>query len=150
MFFFALFFLGSSEHRKRNDLANPLETSSRFLFVAGLLVAVFLPFGVSIADVIRVTPDQWLLILLIGILSTGITYTLWYHAAKYLDVVSLALMFNLSSVFTVFWESLFFHLEVDWKIILGAALIMYASVSAEMIMSGKSKDDPQTLVNPGQ
>lgn len=141
MLFFALFFIGSSEHRKENSEANPLETSRRFLFVAGCMVAVLLPFSISFESIARMTLEQWLFILLIGILSTGITYTLWYHASKYLNVVSLALMFNLSSVFTVLWESVFFKLQISWSIILGAALIMYASVSAEMIMSKKMKEE---------
>lgn len=140
MIFFALFFIGSSEHRKENSSANPLETSSRFLFVAGCLVSVLLPFSLSFENITAVTPEQWGLILLIGIFSTGVTYTLWYHASKYLDVVSLALMFNLSSVFTVLWESLFFHLQISWSIVLGAAFIIYASISAEMIMSKKTEE----------
>ncbi len=141
MIFFALFFIGSSEHKKINTKATSIETSARFLFVAGLIVSLTLPLGLTRDEIVNVTLTQWLLIFGIGIFSTGVTYTLWYHAAKYLDVVALTLLFNLSSIFTVLWEAIFFKLNISWYILIGAALILYSSFSAEMITSKKPEDE---------
>lgn len=129
MFMWALVMLGMHEYQKREPDHNSLAAASQFLFVAGLVMAPFVPWK----ELGVITPDQWFWIAILGVGSTAITYCLWHIASKYLDVFPLMTIFNFGSVFNVMTETAVLGLKLTWKLIVGGLLVIYAAVHAGVI-----------------
>lgn len=132
MLFYAMFFIGSNEYKKRHMTSSSFATAGQFLLYAGLLVAAVVPFLTDFEDFLAITPNQWFWIFILGFFSTGITYTLWHIASKYLRVITLSLLFSLSAVATVVLENIVFGTEITWKVVVSSILILSASVIAEL------------------
>ncbi len=133
MFFFALFMLGSHEFQNRNQHISPIKITSHFFFFTGLFLAPFVPWNFLSA----LTATQWIWILVLSIFSTSASYLLWQTATKYLNILPLVILFSLSSVFTVLIESLVFQLELSFKLVLGAILVLSASIATQIISERK-------------
>jgi drug/metabolite transporter (DMT)-like permease len=99
------------------------------LLVAAVPVTVFVPF----AQILQLTPIQWGEIIFVGIFSTGVAYWLWHIASKRLNVIPLTLNLVYIGIITVLSEVIFLNIALDWKFILGGVLMIFASVSAEVI-----------------
>lgn len=132
MLFYALFFIGSNEYKKRNMTTSSVATSGQFLFFAALITIAVVPFLTDFSDVLKINSRQWMWIFILGFFSTGITYTLWHVASKYLRVISLSLLFSLSAVCTVIIENLVFGTSITWNVVVSSILILAASVLAEL------------------
>lgn len=125
----ALVLLGIHEFQKQSGEQAVLASTANFLFIAGLILAPFVPWK----ELAGISYTQWLWILGLGVFSTGFAYVLWHKASKYLDLVPLITIFNLVSIFTVLTESIVLDLEITWKLVLGGILILYAAFHAKVI-----------------
>ena len=99
------------------------------LLVAAIPVSLFVPFG----DMFKLTPEQWMWMILIGVFSTGFAYLLWGIASKRLNVVPLTLNLIYIGIITVISEVIFLHLSLDWKYVLGGLMMIFASIAAELV-----------------
>lgn len=138
MFFFALYLLSAHEYQQRSSSQSPLKVTAHYLFFCGLLMIPFIPWK----ELAGYTTLQWFWIFILGIFSTNISYVLWQTATKFLDVVPLALLFSLSSIFNVAIESLIFQLDLSFTLILGALLILGASVATQWFVSKNKLSSP--------
>lgn len=129
MIFFSLFVIFSSEFAKSYHHISSLRITMYMLAVAALPVTLFVPFQ----DIAKLTMGQWQWIIFIGIFSTGAAYYLWHIASKRLNVVPLTLNLVYIGIITVLMEVIFLDLLLDWKIIIGAIMMITASVLAEIM-----------------
>jgi len=127
MIFFALFVMFSSEFAKTGSTSS-LKTNMCMLAVAAIPVSLFVPFG----EFALLTSEQLIWIVFIGAFPTGVAYWLWHVASKRLHVIPLALNLVYIGAITVFTEYLFLELYLDWKIIVGAIMMISASILAEI------------------
>ncbi len=139
MLFYAMFLVGSNEYKKQNMDKSAMSTAGQFLLFAGLIVALVLPFTTKFDDILKITLNQWFWIGILGFFSTGIAYTLWHMASKYLRVITLSLLFSLSAVATVVVENLVFGTTITWRIVVSSILILSASILAELTYKGGDK-----------
>lgn len=102
-----------------------------------MVVTPFVPFK----ELFLLTQRQLTVLILIGIFSTGFAYYCWHQASKHLEVIPLALNIMYIGIITVISESIILDLQLNWKILIGAALMIYASVHAEIVNSKAEKSD---------
>lgn len=140
MLFFALFVMFSSEYAK-TGLSSSLKTNMCMLTVAAVPVSLFVPFS----EFALLSSQQWMWIIFIGAFPTGVAYWFWHVASKRLHVVPLALNLVYIGVITVFTEYLFLDLNLDWKIIVGATMMISASILAEITNSRVRKEEAKKL-----
>lgn len=131
MFAWAMVMIGMHEYQQRENENNVIAVTSQFLFFAGVIVAFFVPWG----TLSNITGVQWMFLALLGIFSTGCAYLLWHMASKKLDILPLATIFNLVSIFTIITESIILNVAITWKLVVGGALILYAAMRAKLINS---------------
>lgn len=129
MIFFSIFVICSSEFSKIQKNIPSLYVTTLTLAVAAIPVSFFVPFG----DLMKLSAEQWSLILFIGVFSTGVAYWLWHIASKRLNVIPLTLNLVYIGIITVLSEVLFLHIALDWKFVFGGVLMIVASVAAEII-----------------
>lgn len=141
MVFFATYLFSAHQYQQTNLHESPIKVTAHFLFFTALLTAPFVPW----TTILTFTPTQWIWIFVLGFCSTAINYLLWQTAAKALDVIPLALLFSLSSIFNVAIESLIFNLNLSATLILGAVFILSSSIATQYFMSkyklSSSSDD---------
>lgn len=129
MIFFSIFIICSSEYAKTQSGISSLRTTMVTLAVAAVPVTFFVPFS----DFAKLTMEQWSWIIFIGVFSTGFAYWFWHIASKRLNVIPLTLNLVYIGIITVLSEITFLKLTIDWKFIVGGILMIFASVSAELI-----------------
>lgn len=135
MIFFSIFVITSSEYSKINEGISSLRATMWTLIVAAIPVTLFVPFG----ELAKLTTEQWYWIIFIGVFSTGFAYLLWHIASKRLNVIPLTLNLVYIGIITVLSEVVFLHLSLDWKFVVGGALMVFASVAAEIANSHAKK-----------
>ncbi|MBI5413577.1 DMT family transporter [Candidatus Peregrinibacteria bacterium] len=131
MIAWALVLLSMHEYQQREKNHNSLAATAQFLFFAGLFLAPFVPW----IEVTKITGQEFFWIMVLGIGSTSMSYSLWHVASKYLDIFPLLTIFNLASIFTVITESMVLGLKVSWTLLIGGAFILYAAMKAKLINS---------------
>lgn len=129
MIFFSVFVIYSSEFSKTHKNISSLFVTMMTLALAAVPVTLFMPFG----QLLQLNSEQWMLILFIGVFSTGVAYWLWHIASKRLNVIPLTLNLVYIGIITVLSEVLFLHIALDWKFVFGGILMILASVAAEII-----------------
>lgn len=129
MIFFSLFVIFSSEFAKKYEHVSSLRITMYMLAVASIPVTFFVPFQ----DIMNLSMNHWMLIIFIGLFSTGIAYFLWHAASKRLNVVPLTLNLIYIGIITVLTEVVFLDLVIDWKIIVGGLMMVTASMFAEIM-----------------
>jgi len=134
MLFFAMFIMGSNFYMKESHVSS-LQVTAKALLIAAVC---FTPF-IFIEPIPSLTGEQWFWLSMIGIVSTGIAYTLWNHAAKSLNVIPASLLLNFTVVVTILVEHQLTGLPLSMTMIIGAILMIFASVSAELINIKREK-----------
>jgi drug/metabolite transporter (DMT)-like permease len=129
MVFFALFIIANNVYMKRNSETSALLIMAHVLLIVGLMFTPFLLF----VGWPTLSSQQWLSIGFIGLFSTGVAYVLWSKAAKILDVIPAVLFLNFTAIITIVLENHIYGLPMRYEIILGASLMIVASVSAELV-----------------
>ena len=126
--FFALFFISANIIRKRCEQSN-LQVTIKFLFFAG---AILVPF-MNIPSLYSISKVQWILLIFMVIFCTALVYYLWNYAAKNLNVYAQTILFNLSAINTIIFESLIGDFYISWKIIIATIVIVTASIHAQKL-----------------
>ncbi|MBQ3184174.1 MAG: DMT family transporter [Clostridia bacterium] len=109
-------------------------------FVAGVLSLVCML--VFEAEYIRVIPSAWIEILYLGIMSSGVAYTLQIIGQKNTNPTVASILLSLESVFAMICGAIFSQTMPDSKKILGAVIIFAAVILAQMpakVQSAKCK-----------
>lgn len=136
MLFFALFMVGSHEFQQRNPTVHPFRMTSRLFLFSGIMLVPFVPWSF----LWTLTEIQWIWLLVLTVFSTVLNYSLWQIASKYLHILPMALLFSLSSVFTVIVESFVFNLEISLKFLIGGILILGASIYTQILDAKKEHE----------
>ncbi|MBI4994155.1 DMT family transporter [Candidatus Peregrinibacteria bacterium] len=129
MFAWALVMIGMHEYQKREQNKNSIAVTAQFLFFAAIIITPF----INWSNLNIITSTQWFWILILGVFSTGAAYVLWHTASKFLDILPLITLFNFVSIFTITIESIALNMPISWKLLIGGALILYASMRAKLI-----------------
>lgn len=129
MIFFSIFLVANSEFARTNGAISSLRIIMLTLAVAAIPVTFFMPFH----ELQNITMYQWSIILFIGVFATGFSYWVWHVASKHLNIIPLSLNFIYTGIITVVAEAIFLKLVFDWKFIVGALLMISASVGAEIM-----------------
>jgi len=138
MIFFAFFMVYNSELRKT--------TTSSWILITWLLLTIssilMFPFAISWIDsIVLLNQETILLILLISVWSTWIAYFTWFLASKYLNIITLVILFNIISITTIIIESIFYQNVdiVSWKLTLWLMFILVASIYIEVLNNKNHK-----------
>ncbi|MEK7171312.1 MAG: DMT family transporter [Patescibacteria group bacterium] len=129
MFAWALVMIGMHEYHQREKETDILAATAQFLFVAAVIMIPFVPWG----EITAISTQQWMWLLVLGTFSTCLTYILWHTASRYLDIFPLVVLFNFASIFNVITESVVLNTQISWKLFIGGALILYASMRAKLL-----------------
>ncbi|GEM_PF-670446 len=131
-FFFAMFFLAHNLYVKQNRQISSIEIIAKMFLCAGALALPFILWeGVGTAS--QYSWKALSLLGFIGIFSSGLTYVLWSFVARTLDVVTTSLLFNFAVIITIIGEHLFFDLSLNILLLIGATLMIYTAVAADLI-----------------
>lgn len=130
MVFFAIFVMSSNLYMKQQGVQS-LRVTSQVLLLGSI---VFSPLVLS-QPIPRLTSEEWIWMSTIGIVSTGLAYTFWNIASKTLPVIPASLLLNFRVMVTLAIEYWFFGLQLGISMLLGVALIIFASIMAEKLSS---------------
>ncbi|OGU59247.1 MAG: hypothetical protein A2X64_01775 [Ignavibacteria bacterium GWF2_33_9] len=68
---------------------------------------------------------DWLEIAYLGIITSGVSYALWYYALKHIESGKVAIFNNLQPVLTTVFAIIFFHNQLTIPFISGGLLILF-------------------------
>lgn len=96
-----------------------------------------------------VRPDlrSILIVLMLGILQTGVAYCLYFSGMAYLPVQTIAILGYLEPVVSVFCSAVFLHEKMSVWGWIGAALILLAAVVSESLPEQKSCVLDEDMIN---
>ncbi len=133
MIFFAFFIVFNHELRfKTKDYPWIIITWLLLLFWSFLI----LPFAMfNMSSLFDISLKDFYLILLLSIWSTWLSYLFRFLASKYLNVITLALLFNVVWITTILVEKMVFPdiNFITYKLIIWASLILIASSMVEFL-----------------
>ena len=104
------------------DIGSNLATAVRTIVVLALAWGMVFVSGQQ-QDMHRLTQGSNLLFLILSGLATGLSWLFYYHALQIAPASKVAPIDKLSVVFTVILAAVFLHETLDWKKLLGGALI---------------------------
>lgn len=104
------------------DIGSNLATAVRTIVVLALAWGMVFVSGQQ-QDMHRLTQGSNLLFLILSGLATGLSWLFYYHALQIAPASKVAPIDKLSVVFTVILAAVFLHESLDWKTLLGVALI---------------------------
>ena len=138
MIFFAFFLVFFSQLRKSLPKENGLYLTTIVLLLSALLILPLslLSFSQTWINTFELLDSESIiLILLISIWSTWILYLCWFLASNYLNVITLAILFNITWLTTIIVEHIVYP-EINlisWKLIVWWVLIIFASIYIEYL-----------------
>ncbi len=109
-------------HQKFAEVPVNIRTLGQYLFALPLFL-VFLPRARW-----ELTPGDWLGLAYLSIFGTFIAHTLWIRATTVLPAVTSGLIYYLYVPLAVFFSWLFLNEDIGWSRIIGATLIVGASI----------------------
>lgn len=130
--FWSLFLFTSHRYAKINAHISSFPITITTLLLSSIILLIF-GFIFTFDAFFGMNAVQWYCILFLSIFTTGICYLLWYKASKSIGVLSMVLFLNLTSVIAALVESLVYGNIISYKLIVGAAMIIGASIYAEML-----------------
>lgn len=104
------------------DIGSNLATAVRTIVVLALAWGMVFVSGQQ-QDLHRLTQGNNLLFLVLSGIATGLSWLFYYQALQIAPASKVAPIDKLSVVFTVVLAALFLHEALDWKTLLGVALI---------------------------
>jgi drug/metabolite transporter (DMT)-like permease len=123
-----------------------LENSMWQLLISFVTVAIFV--GVKQGFAIRIEPDNWVPILILGIFNTGIGCYFYFSSIGNLPVQTVAICGYLEPLSAVVFSVLFLHESMTALQVIGAALILGGAAFGEMLPLHSTKFQP-TVIRPG-
>lgn len=134
MLFFALFIMSSNVYMKKYKI------SSLWVTAYALTISALLFTPVWILEALpKLTADQWFWLTMIGVVSTGIAYSLWNKACQTLNVIPASLLLNFTVIVTLVVENQTFGLPLGTMMLIGSIMIIIASISAEYMNIRREK-----------
>ncbi|REL28714.1 EamA family transporter [Thalassotalea euphylliae] len=118
-----------SEHHL-SQREKPLHTSNMAVMYTGaaIFMMVIVLFEQSYVDVPAITPRQWLVLLYLGIIASGVGFALWNYGAKQVDAPTLAIMNNAYIPFAVIFALTLFGERADMvRLLAGTGLILMSA-----------------------
>lgn len=93
--------------------------------VSGALwVVPLLPFTVNAETLAKATPATWGSLAYLGVVTSVVSYLLWYFALSRLEASKVAVFSNLQPVFTAIAALLLLHEPIHWELVVGGALVL--------------------------
>lgn len=111
------------------DQEDRFYSSLNFICVLLTISAIVISPNLFSLDYARLAYNDYLLILMIGVLQTGIAYMLWNYALGTLEVTTVSICFYMTVVFTCLNEVVFLHLRPSASMLIGAALILGSALA---------------------
>lgn len=107
-----------------------LKNATLQLFVSFVTVGIFI--GIKQQFIIRIAPNDWLLILLLGLLNTGFGCYLFFSSIGRLPVQTVAVFGYLEPLSAILFSFIFLHERLHGVQIIGAVLILSGAVIADV------------------
>lgn len=99
-------------------------------FVAALIVSVFY---VNFSE-IRITTSQWLNLIYLGALASGLGFFMWNYGARRTNIGALAIFNNLKIPLSITVSLIFFHEKTDIQsLLIGGSIVIVSLVINQMI-----------------
>lgn len=101
--------------------------------VLGFLL--YLPISIAVGDISYVGMIQtthWLQIVYLAVMTSGLSYLLWYYALKRMSASSLGVFNNLQPVFTTILSVIFFKQVLTSIYLLGGLLVIVGVILAQI------------------
>lgn len=117
-----------------------------FICVLLTISAVLATPNLMLLDVATLQLNDYLLILMVGVLQTGLAFMLWNYALGILPVTMVSICFYMTVVFTCMNEMIFLHLRPTPVIFVGAALILGSALQLAYAQSKKNRVVEEDLV----
>lgn len=127
---------------KKVCLDNFYERSAIQLFVASICLLPYLLIRKEFVD-FTIDLKGIILLLILGIVHTGIAYIMFFNSISYLKAQSIAILSYFDPVFAVILSTLILGETMTWQVFSGAVMIIGAAICSEVdiinIVSSKNK-----------
>ncbi|MBR5312603.1 MAG: EamA family transporter [Clostridia bacterium] len=123
-----------------NKKITGLTALERTVFQLGLSAAVLLPYVLrtgGIGDIAALSAKGLLLLLIVSIVHTGVTYVMYFGSIGRLPVQTAALLSYIDPVVAVLLSALVLHEPLTLTGILGAALVLGSTMISEGVFGGE-------------
>lgn len=117
-----------------NKKLSPISAYDKTVFQLGSATAVLLPYLLltQAAEMPQLTATQWLLLAVVGIVHTGIAYTMYFGSLKELDAQTVALFSYLDPVIAVLLSALLLREPMTPANTVGTVLILGSALYSEL------------------
>lgn len=117
-----------------NKKLSPIPAYDKTILQLGSAALVILPYLLLTQSAIlpEMTPTQWAILLLLGILHTGVAYTLYFGSIKHLHAHTAAVFSYLDPVVAILLSALLLQESLSATNILGTILILGSALCSEL------------------
>lgn len=91
----------------------------------------------------HVTPQGWLSVLYLGIVSTALCYLLQTASQKYVDETKAAIILSMESVFGTLFSILILHEQVTLRMVCGCVIILAAVIVSNLADTQEVQEQPE-------
>ncbi len=135
-FAFQIFFTSEFAKKYRAVVLNFIQMLTAVLLSA---ICLFL-FGET--D-FHVTPQGWLSVLYLGVVSTALCYLLQTASQKYVDETKSAIILSMESVFGTLFSILILHEQVTLRMVCGCIIILAAVIVSNLADTQEVQEQPE-------
>ena len=130
-----------------NKKMRPISAYDKTALQLGSAAVVVLPYllltgGFSFT---QMQPVSWILLVVVGIVHTGIAYTLYFGSIKNLSAQSVAILSYLDPVLSIILSALILREHMDVYGIVGAVLILGSALYSELPDRKHKKPEVKTI-----
>ena len=117
-----------------NKKMTPIPAYDKTVLQLGSAAVVILPYILLTEGLPswQLTSFQWVLLIVVGIVHTGISYTLYFGSMKNLKAQTIAVFSYLDPVIAVILSALVLKEAMSWSNIIGAVLILGSALYSEL------------------
>ena len=117
-----------------NKKFTPIPAYDKTILQLGSAAAIILPYLLLTEGMLSpsLTPVQWILLVLVGVLHTGFAYALYFGAMKDLNAQTIAVFSYLDPVIAVLLSALVLREPISLANIIGAVLILGSALYSEL------------------
>ncbi|EOS42430.1 DMT family transporter [Lachnospiraceae bacterium JLR.KK009] len=91
----------------------------------------------------HVTPQGWLSVLYLGVVSTALCYLLQTASQKYVDETKSAIILSMESVFGTLFSILILHEQVTLRMVCGCIIILAAVIVSNLADTQEVQEQPE-------
>ena len=91
----------------------------------------------------HVTPQGWLSVLYLGVVSTALCYLLQTASQKYVDETKAAIILSMESVFGTLFSILILHEQVTLRMVCGCIIILAAVIVSNLADTQEVQEQPE-------